>query len=347
VINPFRAGKPAPPTPRPATTVSRPLPSPPTAEPPPTPPPAGEESSPASPPEGRRRLRYRILPRSLLGIASLILAFAIGAGFSGVVLYSYYQYRLNQTNDRVNTLISGYQKAFANAEGNLNATANKAKTDLQNQIAAFRQQVPDPTTMATLVKQLAPSMFFVHTLDQNGAASVGSAFVVASNPSQSLLLTSYTTVAAVSHSPAPAVYVRQGLTDTQVTIRSWDQRYDLALIVLPRGNLPPVVSAPATPAPQLGQRLYALSGLGAAGAAITQGDVTDVSASGLAHDAPTGAAFQGGPIVNASGQVIAVASRTYAPLGFTTDGVWYAPYVGAACSKVLTCPGGSLSSAAN
>jgi S1-C subfamily serine protease len=273
------------------------------------------------------------------------LAFAIGAGFSGVVLYSYYQYRLNQTNDRVNALISGYQKAFANAEGNLNATASKAKADLQTQIGAFRQEVPDPTTMAALVKQLAPSMFFVHTLDQNGAASVGSAFVIASNSSQSLLLTSYTTVAAVSHSPAPAVYVRQGSTDTQVAVRSWDQRYDLAVIVLPRGNLAPIVSAPTTPALQLGQRVYALSGLGSAGASISQGDVTDVSASGLAHDAPTGAAFQGGPILNASGQVVAVASRAYAPLGFTTDGVWYAPYVGAACAKILTCPGGSLSAA--
>src|SRR5580698_3381755 len=36
------------------------------------------------------RIRQRILPRSVLGIASLILALAIGAGFSGVVLYSYY-----------------------------------------------------------------------------------------------------------------------------------------------------------------------------------------------------------------------------------------------------------------
>ena len=39
---------------------------------------------------------------------------------------------------------------------------------------------------------------------------------------------------------------------------------------------------------------------------------------------------------------MAVASLTYAPLGFTTSGVWFAPYVEAACNKVLTCPGGTL-----
>ena len=75
----------------------------------------------------RERLPTRILPRSVLGIASLILALAVGAGFSGVVLFSYYQYKLNQTNDRVNTLISGYKKQFANAEGDLAAAAAAAR----------------------------------------------------------------------------------------------------------------------------------------------------------------------------------------------------------------------------
>ena len=80
--------------------------------------------------------RARILPRSVLGIASLILALAVGAGFSGVVLFSYYQYKLNQTNDQVNTLISGYKKQFANAEGKLSAAVAAAKTNIQNQLKA-------------------------------------------------------------------------------------------------------------------------------------------------------------------------------------------------------------------
>jgi hypothetical protein len=118
---------------------------------------------------GRRSsVRSRILPRSLLGIASLILAFAIGAGFSGVVLFSYYQYKLNQTNDRVNTLISGYKTQFANAEGNLSATAAAAKLNIQTELKALQQLQAGPATLAALVKQLAPSVFFVHTLDASG-----------------------------------------------------------------------------------------------------------------------------------------------------------------------------------
>jgi Trypsin-like peptidase domain len=288
------------------------------------------------------RFRGRILPRTVLGIACLILAFAIGAGFSGVVLFSYYQYKLNQTNDRVNTLISGYKKQFANAEGDLSASAAAAQATIQNQLRALQQLQAGPATLAALVKQVAPSVFFVHTLDANGQASVGTAFVVSSNSTESLLLTSYTTVQAATRSPGPAVFVQQGQTNTQVTVHSWDPEYDLALLVLPRGGLHALPAASLSPGPQPGDPIYAVSGLGTAGASITQGSITDVSSNGIAVDAAIAQAFQGGPLIDHSGQVLAVASRTYSPLGFSSQGVWYAPYVEAACNKVLICPGGTL-----
>jgi S1-C subfamily serine protease len=93
---------------------------------------------------------------------------------------------------------------------------------------------------------------------------------------------------------------------------------------------------------QPGDQLFVVSGLGAAGAAVTTGNVIDVSSSGLQIDADIGAAFQGGPILNRSGQVVAVGSRSYSPLGFTGAAPWFVPYVEAACNKVLSCPGGSL-----
>src|SRR5215469_5659121 len=60
------------------------------AEPPPagTEPPEAPESEPAPTPTPARapRWRGRILPRSVLGICALILAFSLGASLSGVVL---------------------------------------------------------------------------------------------------------------------------------------------------------------------------------------------------------------------------------------------------------------------
>jgi S1-C subfamily serine protease len=267
---------------------------------------------------------------------------AVGAGFSGVVLFSYYQYKLNQTNDRVNALISGYKKQFTTAETDLAAATAAAKASIQNQLKALQQVQASPATLAALIKQVAPSVYFVHTLDANGQASVGTAFVVSSNATQSLLLTSYTTVKAATTTPGPTVYIQQGSTSTPVSVRSWDPQYDLALLVLPQGGLRALPAATLSPAPQPGDGIYAVSGLGSAGASISQGTVIDVSASGITEDAAIGPAFQGGPLINQAGDVVAVASLTYSPYNFTSAGVWFAPYVEAACNQVLTCPGGTL-----
>ncbi|HET9689609.1 MAG TPA: serine protease [Acidimicrobiales bacterium] len=309
---------------------------------------AGADTGPVAPaapapPVARMPLRHRVLPRTLLGLTAFILAFAIGAGLSGVVLYSYYQYKLNQSDDRVNALVNGYKKAFSDAEATLKAETADDKAQIQSSLGPIQALEASPETLAKLTRQLAPSVFYVHTLDQAGQASVGTAFVISSSATQSLLLTSYATIKAATTAPGPPVYVQQGAgASTQVTVRSWDPTYDLALVVLPRGGLPAVAVAPASPAPTVGERVYAVSGQGSAGASLSQGLVTDVSSSGIEQDAPLGPAFQGGPLVTSAGQVLAVSSRTYAPLGFAPDQVWSSPYVQAACSKVLSCPGGAI-----
>lgn len=289
-------------------------------------------------------LRYRVLPRSVIGISMLILAFAIGAGFSGVVLYSYYQYRQTQDNTKVNGLISGYKTQFANAEADLNAAVAAAKANIATQLQGVQALQVGPSQLASIIKQVAPSVFFVHTLDAAGQPSVGTAFVVASNNGQTLLLTSYTTVSAATHSPGPQVLVSQGDAGAQTpaTVRSWDPQYDLALLVLPKAGLTAITPAPSSPSLVPGDRLFAVSGLGSAGASLDQGAVVDVASSGLELDTAIGTAFQGGPIINQAGQVVGVASRNYAPLGFTSQGTYFVPFVEAACAKVLSCPGGTL-----
>ena len=77
--------------------------------------------------------------------------------------------------------------------------------------------------------------------------------------------------------------------------------------------------APTSPAPTLGDRLFAVSGLGSLGGSAVQGVVTDVSADGVEHTAPVGQAYQGGPLVNSDGLVVAISSRSYQPLNFASD----------------------------
>jgi S1-C subfamily serine protease len=88
----------------------------------------------------------------------------------------------------------------------------------------------------------------------------------------------------------------------------------------------------------VGDRVFVVSGLGAAGGAISQGFVADVSGNGIQHDTPIGAAFQGGPLIDSQGRVLGVASRRYSPLGFAPEDVFFAVPIGTACSGVIRCP---------
>jgi S1-C subfamily serine protease len=275
----------------------------------------------------------------------MILAAAIGAAFSGVVLFSYYQYRLQKSDDKVNTFVNGYKQEFAKAQGDLAASRDAAKTAINNELGPLRQLQASGSTLQAIIKKTAPSMWFVHTLDANGQASVGSAFAIASDQSQTLLLTSLATVQAATRRPGPDVFIRQGGTDTKVTVWTWDEHFDLALIILPKGNIPTLNAAPASAQLAIGDTMFAISGQGSLSASASQGYITDVSANGLQHTAPVGQAFQGGPLLNSQGQVVAVASRAYQPLNFTSDGVWFAPAIRRACEKVLQCPGGNLNGA--
>jgi S1-C subfamily serine protease len=98
---------------------------------------------------------------------------------------------------------------------------------------------------------------------------------------------------------------------------------------------------------KIGERVFAMSGLGAAGGAVTQGFVADVSSAGIQHDAAVGPAFQGGPLLNSDGDVLAVSSRAYGPLGFLTDAVWFGVPVRDACDKIVHCPSGEVGGAGN
>jgi S1-C subfamily serine protease len=289
--------------------------------------------------------RGRVLPKTALGLAALILATAVGAAFSGVVLYAYYEYRLNKTEARVTNFITGESRNLENAQSQINAARDKAVADIHQELAPLQQLAAQGQTLQNLIKKVSPSMYFIHTLDEAGQPSVGSAFVVASDSDQSLLLTSYTTIRAATHNPRPDVFARQGTTETKVTVWTWEPQRDLALLILPKGNQPHLSFIPVDPPLQIGERVFAVSGLGSSGAAVTQGSISDVSAVGIQHNAAIAPAFQGGPLVDSDGNVMAVASRSYAPLNFTTDSVWFGVPIRTACEKVLKCPAGDAAAA--
>jgi S1-C subfamily serine protease len=288
----------------------------------------------------------RFVPRSVKGIVAVLLAFSMGASLSGAVLYAYYDSRKTDAERRASKFVANYQKRFELAQKAIRAETENAKSEIQAEIEPLKRIRAEGDTLEGLVKKAAPSLFFVQSRDEAGNPTVGTGFAVASDNSQTFVLTSYNTVRAATVRPGPPVEVRQRDQVVKSTLWTWDEAKDIALIIVQKGDTP-TLSFASKGSVKTGERVFALSGLGALGGAATQGFVADVSSPGIQHDAPVGTAFQGGPLVDSDGKVVGISSRAYAPLNYTSDGVWWAPQVRDACDKVLKCPNDSVTGAAN
>jgi S1-C subfamily serine protease len=284
--------------------------------------------------------RHRILPRTVIGIASMLLFFGLGAGVAGAALYAYYDWRLSENEQRIGDLSTSLERRLEAANQGLEDASNEAVANVQRQMGPFRQLMDQYGVARDLVGQLNGGVWSVETLDENGGPSVGSAFVVASDDAQSLLVTSYSAVAAGTTDPGPTITLRSGDESFEGELYNWDPEHDLALLVLPRGGLTPLPWADnATMADLVGTHVWAAEGFGGNGVSVSPGTVIDLTDVGLQHTVALNAAFRGGPIVNGRGEVVGIASQSYAPLNYPSGAVSFGVPVQASCERVLSCSG--------
>ena len=291
---------------------------------------------------GRRRWRDVIIPKTALGTLTFLFAASIGASFSGVVLYAVYQSRLQELEDEIGRFTGAGEEALNESVDKIRQEADEARGQIRAELEPLQELQASEETLGELLEQVGTSVWFVSTRDPDGQPEVGSAFVVAADAEQSYLLTSLNVVRAATTRPGPDVKVRKGDEELTATLWTWDEQRDLALLVIRKPNQPRIAWAKDDPPVGLGQRLFVVAGVGGANASITQGFVVDVSSAGIQHDAGVSGAFEGGPVLNSNGEVLGVATSSYAPLGFHSEDVTYAPLIRQACEHVLQCPGGEV-----
>lgn len=288
-------------------------------------------------PAPEARFWQRILPTSLLGLTALLFFMSVASAFSGAVLFAYYQFEIEDTKDRIAEVEGRVADDLEAAKQILEQERDDALDQIDDQLSELERFAASGGTLEELLAGVTDSVWFVNTLDENGQPAVGSAFVLFSDSEQSFLLTSYTTIRAVTVEPAPPLTVRQDGEELPVRLNGWDEARDLALLISDRPNLPEVPRADLSGV-NVGDRVFAVSGLGASGGSITQGVVADVAGNAVQHDAQIGAQFQGGPLLNSKGELLAVASRAYAPIGFDPKAVFFAVPWRGACEQVVRCP---------
>ena len=206
-----------------------------------------------TPAPGAAPLRQRLLPTSVLGLTMLVLLSSLGAAFSGAVLYAYYDYRLNKSEDRVAKYVVGFDKRFKSATQLIEAEREQAKSQIRKELEPLQRVTAEGSTLEALLKKVSPSLWFVRTLDEAGQPAVGSAFVAASDSEQTYLLGSYSTVRAATRQPGPQVFVRHGEEELRATLWSWQEERDLALLIVPKANQPRLQWATDTPTTRTGE----------------------------------------------------------------------------------------------
>ena len=233
--------------------------------------------------------------------------------------------------------------AAAIALAQIEAERNAAVTQINDSLEPLSGFLSEARTIQ-FAEAFAPSVWFVATLDEDGLPSVGSAFAVSSTPDSSLMITSFSTVKAASVDPAPTIELRKGTETVTGTLVNFDAYRDLALIDVPRGDVPVLEWATDDQqADALGTRVFPVSGFGGAGASLTSGLGIDQNAAGFVYTAPVGPFMQGGPIVTSDGKVLGVTTLEYRPFGFPFGDVSISPHVNLLCEKLLDCGGGARS----
>ena len=299
---------------------------------------AGDHVREPGPAEARADPSRQIVPRTALGLAVLLFFMAVSAAFSGAALFAYYRFELDDTRERVAQLEGEIADDLETAEQRIAQRTAEATAEIDGLLQELEQFAASGQTVDELVASVGPSVFLVTSVDVAGQPSVGTAFVLFSDSERSFLLTSYQTVRAATVEPGPGVEVTQGGNVLDVQLTAWDEGRDLALLIAEDSpNLPPVKLADPSSV-GAGDRLFAISGLGTDGGALVQGVVSDVSATAIQHDAPVGPQFQGAPLLNGSGELMGIASRTFAPLGFPPDTVFFGIPVREACAELVQCP---------
>jgi hypothetical protein len=286
---------------------------------------------------GRLKLRHRILPRTVIGISFMLLAAGVGAAFSGAAFYAYYDNRLAQNEEAVALFVDGFDQQYTDTANALDDLRVEAIEDIREELEPVGDSVTDAHGVVGLPSTAGPSVWLLETRDEAGEPIEGAAFAVAPHGDGTVFMTSYTLVKASTTAPSPAIDLVKEDRRLPAQLWSWDVEHDVAVVVVAAEVPHLVLASESEQLAAVGDRVFAMAGVGGQGSTATPGVLVDHSDQGLQHTAPVGALYRGGPLVTVQGRVVGVASLDYQPYGFDPGQVAQAPGVEGLCSVVLAC----------
>ena len=110
---------------------------------------------------GRRKLRHRILPRTVIGISTMLLMLGIGAAFSGAAFYAYYDNRLAENEQAVSRFVEGFDQQFTDATGAIDDLRVDSISEIRNELRPLGDYVADADGVINLPQSAGPSVWLL------------------------------------------------------------------------------------------------------------------------------------------------------------------------------------------
>jgi hypothetical protein len=288
----------------------------------------------------RRSVRFPIFTRSVILWVFIFALIGIAFGTSSAFWWANFNTQVSQLREDT----QDFEQREQGAAAAIDAQRNQALTQINDAIQPLSGLLNETNTVK-LAQAFSEKVWIVDTLDDNGKPSPGSAFAVVSDDKESLMVTSFSVIRASTVQPGPEIKVRRigatGTEDQKAELWATDEAHDLALLRVPRGNIPLMDWAgDDVQAKALGSRGFAISGWGGNGTSITPGIVVSTSSDGFRHTVVLGTDYRGGPVITSDGKILGISSLDYQPLGFNPGEVHDAVFVNVICQKVLNCDGG-------
>ena len=268
----------------------------------------------------------------LLLLPMFLMAALIGATLTGALAILYY----GQQVSRLEAQTSDARAQVLEAREEVLKTAEEAQRAIEAQVEEVRTSLADDPPIE------GPQEAGVYAVQANhplGERRVGSGFTLFSSNSETIVVTTYRLVATEDGFAVPNVEVL--LPDGNVTARvhNYDRTLDVATLVLSGRTVPVAEWRPADEDLGRGDRLYLAGVAGPGAAAVLQGTVGSVAPQAVVPSIPVNSFLAGGPLLDAVGRVVAIASLNYAPFGQAEAAAQlaYGVPIRALCRELIEC----------
>ena len=264
-----------------------------------------------------------------------VMAALLGATLIGGLAVLYYA---QQVRDLEQTT-AATRRQLDEAVEDVDRAAKQAREDIDQQVGQARDEFSRRSPVRVPSKG---GVYAVSAEHPDGSTRVASAFTVFSNEQETFLVTTYTVAALEDGGALPAVNVF--LPDQTVALRvhNFDAERDLAVLVADGGPLPVLEWRPPDESLSLGDAIYAIGVAGPGTPTVVEGTVAGQSAEAIVPNVQLNSFLEGGPLIDASGQVVAVASQTYSPFGVVPGTLRYAPPIRLVCERLIDCTSADL-----